>query len=105
VRPGARCGVVQPLQQGQGACWRESGDFLPASSSRVKRGWQLRRQRHRLVTLQTWGPAPAASGVKTDLFAPHDAAGGAGEERDLSVVACGRPFYLEVQALDRFTNK
>lgn len=31
--------------------------------------------------------------------------GGGGGERDLSRVECGQPFYLEVQALDRFSNK
>ncbi len=30
---------------------------------------------------------------------------GAKGGRDLSLVECGRPFYLEVQALDPFSNK
>ncbi|GBF97420.1 hypothetical protein Rsub_09586 [Raphidocelis subcapitata] len=52
----------------------------------------------------TASPAPAASWSVSLVEYGADAGRGGGE-RDLSQVECGQPFYLEVQALDRFSNK
>jgi hypothetical protein len=47
-------------------------------------------------------PASLPSSLRTPT--PPTPAGKA-PERDLSLVECGRPFYLEVQALDQYSNK